>query len=76
MVPLREKKELPKTGDIKSKYNKAIFCWHQNNQLQGILSSRVNDFFWAGRNGLLRMLLNILGRSTQSVNKKQKYLNI
>ena len=71
-----KKNQLSKTGDINSKYNKAIFYWHQNNQLRGILSSNVNDFFWAGRNGLLRMLLNILERSTQSVKKKEKYLNI
>ena len=42
------REELLKTGDIKSKYDNTIFYWHQNNQFQGILSSHVDDFFWAG----------------------------
>ena len=42
------KEELLKTGGIKSTYDNAILYWHQKNQLQGILSSRVDDFFWEG----------------------------
>ena len=41
------KKELLKRGGIKSMIMH-FFKWHQNNQLQGILSSYVDDFFWAG----------------------------
>ena len=43
------KEELIKTGGIESKYDNAIFYWHQNNRLQDILFSSVDDFCWAGR---------------------------
>ena len=39
------KEELLKTGSINSKYDNAIFYWHQNNRSQGILSPDVDDFF-------------------------------
>ena len=70
------KEELIKTGGIKSKYD---------NTFTGI---RIIDYkvlylhmliisFGQVQNGLLRLLLNILGRSMQSVKTKQKqHLNI
>ena len=42
------KQELIKTGGAKSKYNGAIFYWHNGSKLEGILSSHVENFFWAG----------------------------
>ena len=42
------KDELLKIGGKKSKFDNAIFFWHLNDKLQGILSLHVDDFCWAG----------------------------
>ena len=44
---LSVEKKLLATGCIKSRYD-AIFYWHKENTLQGILSAYVDDFYWAG----------------------------
>ena len=41
------KQELIKTGGTKSKYDGAIFYWHNGSKLEEILSSHVDNFFWA-----------------------------
>ena len=42
------KDELLKIGGMKSKFDNAIFYWHLNDKLQGVLSLHVDDFCWAG----------------------------
>ena len=44
---LNVKEELINTGGVKSRYDDAIFFWHNNQLLQGILSSHMDDFFWS-----------------------------
>ena len=43
---LSVKEELINTGGVKSRYDDAIFFWHNNQLLQGILSSHVDIFFF------------------------------
>lgn len=45
-LTLRE--ELMKSGAIASKYDQAIFTWHFENKLQGIIATHVDDFCFAG----------------------------
>ena len=42
---LSVKEELINTGGVKSGYDDVIFFWHNNQLLQGILLSHVDDFF-------------------------------
>ena len=42
MVPKCEKGVA--TGCVKSRYNEAVFYWHKENTLQGILFAHVDDF--------------------------------
>ena len=42
------KDELLKIGGMKSKFDNAIFYWHLNDKLQGVLSLHVDDFCWEG----------------------------
>ena len=44
-APLSVKEELINTGGVKSRYDDVIFFWHNNQLLQGILLSHVDDFF-------------------------------
>ena len=46
MVPKCEKGVA--TGCVKSRYNDAVFYWHKENTLQGILFAHVDDFCWTG----------------------------
>ena len=73
------REELLKTGDIKSKYDNTIFYWHQNNQFQGILSSHVDDFFWAGTEWFIENVIEHI-RKTYAISKKEtetfKYLGL
>ena len=45
---LSVKEELINKGGVKSRYDDAIFLWHNNQLLQGILLSHVDNFFWSG----------------------------
>ena len=45
---LRLSKELADLGMKKSRYDEAIFFWHKEEKLQGVLAAHVDDFFWAG----------------------------
>ena len=45
---LRLSEELAKLGVMKSKYDGAIFYWRKDNQIGGIMTAHVDDFFWAG----------------------------
>ena len=35
------------TGRVKSRYDDAIFFWHNSQLLQSILSSHLDDYFWS-----------------------------
>ena len=71
--------ELIKTGGVRSKYDNAIFYWHQNNVLQGMLSSHVDDFCWAGTEWFKENVIDII-RSKFAVSKEAietfKYLGL
>ena len=51
------------TGCVKSRNDDAIFYWHKENTLQGILSAHVDDFCWAGT----KLFQNILISHIQNV---------
>ena len=61
--------KLIKTGGIKSKYDNAIFYWHQNNPLQGILSSHV-DFCWAGTKWFIETVIEQI-RKKEAISKEE-----
>ena len=42
------KEQLLHLGAKESKYDQAIFIWHFNNKLHGIISTHVDDFCWGG----------------------------
>ena len=64
------KEELLKTGGIKKKYDNAIFYWHQNNRLQSILSSHVDDFFWAGTEWFIENVIENI-RKKYAISKEE-----
>ena len=45
---LTVREELIKLGALPSKYDQAVFTWYQDNKLNGIMSTHVDDFCWAG----------------------------
>ena len=55
---LSVKKELLATGCVKSRYDHAIFYWHKENTLQGILSAHMDDFCWAGTKLFQNIVIN------------------
>ena len=57
---LSVKKELLATGCVKSRYDGAIFHWHKENTLQGILAAHVDDFCWTGT----KLFQNIVSNHT------------
>ena len=42
--------ELNKLNAKVSSYDKALFLWHKNGELHGILVVHVEDFLWSGSN--------------------------
>ena len=56
----KTKKELLATECVKSRYDDAIFHWHKENTLQGILAAHVDDFCWAGT----KLIQNIVSSHT------------
>ena len=42
--------ELNKLNAKVSSYDKALFFWHKNGELHGILVVHVHDFLWSGSN--------------------------
>ena len=78
MVPKCEK-ELLATGCVKSRYDDAIFYWHKENTLQGILSAHVDDFCWAGTKLIQNIVINHI-RNALTLSKEElqtfKYLGL
>ena len=71
------KKELLATRCLKSRCDNAIFYWHKENSLQGILSAHVDDFCWAGTK-LFQNINHIRNAFTVSKEELQifKYLGL
>ena len=44
--------ELLKSGLTKCKMDEALFYWHCDNELKGLVAGHVDDFFWSGRKEL------------------------
>ena len=57
MVPNCEKR-VACNRCVKSRYDQAIFYWHKENTLQGILSAYVDDFCWAGTKLFQNIVIN------------------
>ena len=55
---LNVSEELQKLGVKKSKYDEAMFFWHHNNKLQGIMSSHIDDFCWGGTPEFRKQVIN------------------
>ena len=45
---IRVREELAKLNVSKNKFDDAIFYYHKNNNLEGIISTHVDDVFWGG----------------------------
>ena len=45
---LRASNELLSLGVTKSKFDEAVFFWHSNSILEGVIASHVDDFLWSG----------------------------
>ena len=45
---IRVREELAKLNVCKSKFDDAVFFYHKNNNLEGIISTYVDDVFWGG----------------------------
>ena len=71
--------ELLAMGMEKSRYDEAIFFWHNEGHLQGVMSAHVDDFFWAGtdlfESNVLAKLTSTFKISKESQNSF-KYLGI
>ena len=67
------------TGCVKSRYDDAIFYWHKENTLQGILSAHIDDFCWAGTKLFQNIVINHI-RNAFTISKEQlqtfKYLGL
>ena len=76
---LRVSEELISLGMQKSKFDEAIFCYHSEGKLQGVMSAHVDDFFWAGTNHFKLSIVERL-KSTFKISSEQqdsfKYLGI
>ena len=76
---LRVREELGKLLVKVSKYDAAFFYWHYNDNLQGIMSTHVDDFCWAGSNDFINLVIeplrNIFDFGKEH-NKAFKYLGL
>ena len=76
---LSVKKELLATGCLKRRYDDALFYWHKENTLQGILSALVDDFCWAATKLFQNIVINHIGNAF-TVRKEElqtfKYLGL
>ena len=52
--------ELNKLNAKVSSYDKALFFWHKNGELHGILVVHVDDFLWSGSNGFVSHVIELL----------------
>ena len=73
---LSVKEELINRGGVKSRHDDVIFFWDNNQLLQGILLSHMDNFFGQELSGFKRILLTILERNLPLVKRKHKHLDI
>ena len=50
-------KELLNMDVTKSRYDPALFYWHHDGEIQGVLAGHVDDFFWAGSEKFRRKVI-------------------
>ena len=68
---LRVHGELLKHGATASKYDKAVFTWKHNGNVQGILAAHVDDFLWVGTDNFVKNVIDPL-RNTFKVSTESK----
>ena len=68
---LRVVGELKKLGAVTSKYDKAVFIWRQQGEIEGILAAHVDDFLWLGTRRFLEKVINPL-RDTFKISTESK----
>ena len=54
------REELAKLNVSKSKFDDAIFYYHKNNNLEGIVSTHVDDVFWGGTQAFQENVIGFL----------------
>ena len=57
---LSVREQLTKLKARASKYDPAIFYWHFNGQLMGIMSTHVDDFYWEGEECFVKNVIDPL----------------
>ena len=57
---IRVREELAKLNVSKSKFDDAIFYYHKNNNLEGIISTHVDDVFWGGTQAFQENVIGFL----------------
>ena len=60
---LKFKEVLEDADAQKSKFDYAIFDWHNNGKLEGILSCHVDDFVWGGTVNFMHKAVDVLKRT-------------
>ena len=68
---LKATSEILKLGVQQSKYDDAMFYWHCKGILQGIMTSHVDDFFWAGTKEFEKQVISKL-KSKFQISSEQK----
>ena len=69
---IRVREELAKLNVSRSKFDDAIFYYHKNNNLEGIISTHVDDVFWGGTQAFQE---NVIGCITNifRINKESQH---
>ena len=76
---LTVKQELLKLGATVSKYDQAVFTFHKENKLEGIISTHVDDFCWGGSSIFIDKVIVKLRQSFMVKTEEQfcfKYLGL
>ena len=68
---LKATSEIAKLGMKQSKYDEVIFFWHHGGVLQGIMTSHVDDFFYAGTGKFQKKVIDNI-KSTFKISSEQK----
>ena len=62
---MRVREELIKLGAKVSKFDAGLFYWHNNGNLEGIMSTHVDDFCWGGTSDFVKNVINRLRKVFQ-----------
>ena len=57
------KEDVMKLGTKESKYDLAVFIFHHDNKLQGIVSTFVGDFFWADSEHFITKVIDCIRKN-------------